>query len=84
MGGSGPSQLTPEYAARMFVGTPAGEIIEARMSHAVSAAYDIADDGGLNMEKVLPLLIAAERPGSPMNPEQLARKLVRLAGAARP
>jgi hypothetical protein len=62
---------------RLFVASQT-EVTCCPISPELNAAVDILMDAGL-AERNLPLLIAAERSGK--NPEQLARKLVRLADA---
>lgn len=70
-----------EYFYRLFVVSPAGQVDEGRVSHAVSAAWDILADAGYDPERFAVALFATERPGSPMTPEQFARKVVRLGKA---
>jgi hypothetical protein len=51
------------------------------ISPQLSAAYDICEDAGFDMEQATPLLAAAEKDGQ--NPEEFARHICKLRRAAR-
>lgn len=61
------------------IASPDEVIAHMGISPQQSAAYDICETAGFDMEKVAPLLLAAEKDGR--DPEQFAHHLVKLRRA---
>ena len=63
----------------VWVSSPNGDLVRAEMSDAVSEAFDMLKAHHFDMDKWLPMLLAAEKNGDDV--EGFARHVIRLRQA---